>query len=395
MPFTPEQIAKIRQKEAATPEALRRDALSRYTQGWFHVTLNVRGEAPLLGVIMGNADVPDGMPDAPRCALTKLGQAVEKCWNNNPRFYPEADFEVIQIMPEHVHMLIHLKPSNKRHLGIIIRGFMIGCSHGYWDTLGIPWRDMTYEKGVRTPQYNDRDHTRSFRGPALFVRGYNDVEAVTPEEIDTKRRYILDNPRKRLIQGERHLCFRKHRNRHSRNWTLSRALSAIMEDGVFRYDVQRREQAMANVTARLNADSQGICLDHIGAGTLLAAPRKLPLICHRADAPLFERQKAAVVDAARCGTVIVSAFISPRERAIKEQLMQEQLPFIEIIDNGIPERYKGIGRAFYALAEERLCQITPWTYEYQPDVKVTREMCMVMNELVRVITGIADDWWKS
>lgn len=81
MPFTPEQIAKIRQKEAATPEALRRDALSRYTQGWFHMTLNVRGEAPLLGVIMGNADVPDGMPDAPRCALTKLGQAVEKCWN--------------------------------------------------------------------------------------------------------------------------------------------------------------------------------------------------------------------------------------------------------------------------------------------------------------------------
>lgn len=75
--------------------------------------------------------------------------------------------------------------------------------------------------------------------------------------------------------------------------------------------------------------------------------------------------------------------------------MVEQLPFIEIIAGGIPEKYKGIGKAFYALAEERLCQITPWNYQYQRESTISREMCMVMNELARVISGEADDWWKK
>lgn len=395
MPLTPEQIAKIRKKDADTPDALKRNPLLDYTEGWFHVTLNVRGEAPLLGYITGDVHAPDGSANAPRCALTELGKAVEKVWNVNPSFYPGIENHEFQIMPEHVHGLVRLKPGNTKHLGQIIKGFMIGCSHGYWDTLGIPWRAMTYEKGVRTPQYNDRDHTRSFRGPSLFVRGYNDVEAVTAEEIDIKRRYIRDNPRKRLIQGSAHACFRKYRRQHSRNWTSGKALTAVSNDRTFRYDAARRDAAMAAVTARLNTDERGACLDYIGNRSLLAAERKLPLICRRIDAHLFDQQKAAVLQAARDGAVVVSAFISPKERDIMKLLIQEQLPFVEILDNGIPEKYKGVGKSFYALAESRLCQITPWSYKYQQEVTVSREMCMVMNELVRVISGAKDDWWKA
>ena len=128
----------------------------------------------------------------------------------------------------------------------------------------------------------------------------------------------------------------------------------------------------------------------------MAAPRKLPLICHRADAHRFEEQKAAVLSAARDNWVIVSAFISQKERDIKQQLMVEQLPFIEIMDNGFSDKYKGTGKAFYALAENRLCQISPWVYEYQKDgTMVSREMCLVMNELARMISGREDDWWKT
>ena len=45
-------------------------------------------------------------------------------------------------MPEHLHALLHLLPDNKGHLGRIINGLMIGCTHAYWDTLGIQWREM-------------------------------------------------------------------------------------------------------------------------------------------------------------------------------------------------------------------------------------------------------------
>ena len=56
MSLTPKQIAKIRQKEAQTPDALKRNPLNDYTEGWFHVTLNTRGEAPILSYLTGNPE---------------------------------------------------------------------------------------------------------------------------------------------------------------------------------------------------------------------------------------------------------------------------------------------------------------------------------------------------
>ena len=409
MPLTPEQIAKIRQKEAETPDALKRNPLNDYTEGWFHVTLNTRGEAPVLGYLTGDPNAEDGSENAPRCVLTELGRKVEESWNRTPSIYPDVEIIEFQVMPEHVHGLLHLLSGNKKHLGDIIKGFMIGCTHGYWDTLGIPWREMTYVKGVRTPQYNDRDHTHSFRGPALMVRGYNDVEAVTEEEIEIKRQYIRNNPRKRLITRSKPDRFCVMRNGHSENWTLQRALAAVASDPWIGRNPEKCRALQANVNHRLKRqpnDVKELAIDYVGNRALLSAGRKVSLICHRADAPLFEQQKEAVMKAAREGAVVVSAFISPKERDIMKQLMLEQLPFIELMDNGFSNRYKPGGKAFYSTAENRHVQMTCWTYVYRNDnpndnlnqngkqSTISREMCLVMNELVRIISDVKDDWWK-
>ena len=434
MRLTPEQIAKIRQKEAQTPDALKRNPLNDYTEGWFHVTLNTRGDAPVLGYLAGNPEVEDGSENAPRCVLTELGKKVEESWNRNPSVYPGIENIEFQVMPEHVHGLVHLKPENKKHLGEIIKGFMIGCTHGYWDTLGIPWQGMTYEKGVRTPQYNDRDHTRSYRGPALMVRGYNDVEAVTEEEIEIKRQYIRNNPRKRLIARSKPDRFKVVRNGRSKNWTLARVLAAIAADPWIGRNPEKCRMLQDNVIGRLKKslsptypstsspaiprNEEGVkgthitsrqvpevtlYLDYVGNQALLAAERKVSLICHRADAALFEKQKAAVMKAAREGAVVVSAFVSPKERDIMKQLMLEQLPFIELMDNGFSDRYKPGGKAFYSVAENRHVQMTCWEYQYLPEQRnengeqlptISREMCLVMNELARIVSGVKDDWWE-
>lgn len=409
MPLTPEQIAKIRQKEAETPDALKRNPLNDYTEGWFHVTLNTRGEAPVLGYLTGDPNAEDGSENAPRCVLTELGRKVEESWNRTPSIYPDVEIIEFQVMPEHVHGLLHLLSGNKKHLGDIIKGFMIGCTHGYWDTLGIPWREMTYVKGVRTPQYNDRDHTRSFRGPALMVRGYNDVEAVTEEEIEIKRQYIRNNPQKRLITRSKPDRFCVMRNGHSVNWTLQRALAAVAADPWIGRNPEKCRMLQANVNHRLKRqpnDVKELAIDYVGNRALLSAGRKVSLICHRADAALFEQQKEAVMKAAREGAVVVSAFISPKERDIMKQLMLEQLPFIELMDNGFSNRYKPGGKAFYSTAENRHVQMTCWTYVYRNDnpndnlnqngkqSTISREMCLVMNELVRIISDVKDDWWK-
>ena len=98
--------------------------------------------------------------------------------------------------------------------------------------------------------------------------------------------------------------------------------------------------------------------------------------------------------AAREGAVIVSAFVSPKEREIGRLLLMEQLPVIEVCDNGFGDRYKPSGKSFYACAENRLVQISPWNYEYCRDLAVNREVCLVMNEQARVIAGGGDGWWK-
>jgi len=396
MKLTSEQIAKMRQKDAEKPDALKRAPEVDYYHGWFFVTLNTRNEVPVLSICDGDVKKADGEAGAPRCLYTKVGSGVMEAWKRNEAIYPNVEVDIAEAMPEHFHGLIHLLPENNKHLGMIIKGFMVGCSHAYWDTLGIDWRSMRYVKGVRTPEYEDRDHTKSYRGPALFVHGYNDMEPVTENDVEVKRAYIRDQARKRLIQGDKHECFRKYRHQHSHNWTEERCRKAVETDMSFRYDATRREIAMANVLAKLNKDAAGIGLDYIGNRALLYSEKKLPLVCHRADAVHFEEQKAAVLSAARNGWMIVSAFISQKERDIKQQLMVEQLPFIEIMDNGFSDKYKGTGKAFYALAENRLCQISSWTYEYQKDgVTVSREMCLVMNELARMISGREDDWWKT
>lgn len=161
-------------------------------------------------------------------------------------------------------------------------------------------------------------------------------------------------------------------------------------------------------------------LDMVG-NMLLLKRRLLPLVCHRVDAARFEEQKAAVMREAReQQAVIVTACVSPKEREVMKLLQQELLPIIVVMDGGFSQKYKPAGTAFYAVAEGRRLEVSPWEYEYRrremrpvldaqglpmldeqgnpvmeevPDI--TREMCMVMNELVRVISGVADDWWKQ
>lgn len=453
MPLTPEQLAKIAQKDAALPAALKRNATTNYYEGYFFITLNTRNYAPILSFITGRPDAPDDAPDAPACEYTELGRKVMAVWQTVPRFHPQVEIIAAEAMPDHFHGLLRLLPGNRKHLGHLVGSFMGGCTHGYWDTLGIDWRKDRAErlaKGAHAlPPDRDRDHTCSFRGPSLFVRGYNDMEAVTPEQVQTKLRYIREQARRSLIKGTLRDRFLVHRSCTACGWTLDTIRRGLRADRFYAHNPDRLEHILRSLLPRIpmlpaivsasptasssaspsasssasptasssaspsasssaspsasssaspsassSASSPKPLLSYVGCSALLSAERKLPLVCHRSDAPFFERQRDAVLRAAREGAVIVSAFVSPKEREIGRLLLMEQLPVIEVCDNGFGDRYKPSGKSFYACAENRLVQISPWNYEYCRDLAVNREVCLVMNELARVIAGVGDGWWK-
>ena len=418
MPLTPGQLAKIAQKDAALPAALKRNATTNYYEGYFFITLNTRNYAPILSFIMGRPDAPDDAPDAPACEYTELGRKVMAVWQSVPRFHPQVEIIAAEAMPDHFHGLLRLLPGNRKHLGRMVNGFMTACTHDYWDTLDIKWRDMKKDpnKSDRdaSRDWYDRDHTRSFRGPSLFVRGYNDMEAVTPEQVQTKLQYICEQARRALIKGTLRDRFHIHRSCKARGWTLDAIRRGLRADRFYAHNPERLEATLRTLMPRINmqpaatalapaALSSGSSLtsapkpllSYIGCSALLSAERKLPLVCHRSDAPFFERQRDAVLRAAREGAVIVSAFISPKEREIRRLLLMEQLPVIEVYDNGLADRYKPSGKNFYACAENRLVQISPWNYEYCRNLTVNREVCPVMNEMARVIAGTGEGWWKE
>ena len=385
-PLDPRQRFKMEQSQSKLSEALKRDVCANYYEGYFSVTLHVKEKAPVLGEVVGVAGAAAGSKEAPRMELSELGKAVEQCWNEMPKFSPNVTLIEKQVMPEHFHCLLHMTRVEKRHLGRVIGGFMIGCTHAYWDCLGIPWREMPREVKLQ-----DRDHTRSYRGPSLFERGYNDVVPLTKEELKVKINYIRSNPERRLIKRVCHGQFAVLRGKHAKSWNQMRIEKALIEDRYYGRQPAEMAVALQEIMGLVN---EGLGLDLIGNQSLLTGKRLLPLICHRADADLFEQQKEAVMQEARAGAVIVSAFISAREREIRKALMQESLPVIEVTDNGFGQRYKPAGQAFYACARGLLLQLTPWAYKYQRDVKVTRPMCLVMNELVRCICMVNDGWWK-
>ncbi len=390
--LTQKQKDKIDEKMAAMPMALQRDNEVNYKRGYFSITLNTREEVPTFGWVEGH--IGGLKTDMPHVRYSELGEKVMACWKSIPRYHPQVELIAAEVMPEHFHGLLYLKPCGKEHLGRIVNGFMIACTHAYWDILGIAWRDMkkNLAKGERAAahEWQDSDHTHSFRGPTVFVQGYNDVIPITKEEVQTKIEYIHSQAEKRLIKGHNAPCFHIHRGHRSRHWSKETALNAILKDSFFRNNAAACEEAQKKVAERL-LDG----LDWLGNKELLLCAKKLPLVCHRADINLFEQQKAAILAAAQDGAVIVSAFISTKERKIRDLLFAAQLPMIEIINNGVSGRYKPYGKAFYACAENKLVQISPWQYLYQRESTISREMCLVMNELSITICQCHDDWWKK
>ena len=196
-----------------------------------------------------------------------------------------------------------------------------------------------------------------------------------------------------------------HRNAVSQNWTLDAVGRGLLEDNYLNTNEEAFKISWQQNVPLLNRNADNVLLlDYFGSKQLLASKNKVSLICHRADLTIFAQQQEAVLRAARNGWVVVTACVSPNERKIVQMLEAESLPLILVRDNGFHATYQPQVLARNACLANRRVEITPWLFRNQGHLKddkgkniptITRDMCMIMNELVRVISRQPDDWWKK
>lgn len=183
------------------------------------------------------------------------------------------------------------------------------------------------------------------RQPA-FEPGYNDKFIHPGRSLDDVYQYIRQNPYRLAVRQQHPEFFRK-----SRNLTIG------------------------------NQSVQGY-----GNLFLLRNPFKYNLVIHRSDTDNDYRQKLEHCKyLAENGGVIVSPFISPREKQIRKEVEELRGRIIVVHDRVFTEREKPARHDFNLCCNGQLLLIAPTTIDRHEHP--TRSQCIAMNNLASIIAS--------
>lgn len=340
----------------------------------YMLTLVTEGRERSLGTLRWTS----GQPEKAYIEPSTLGRLVERCWNSIADYYPGVKPLALQLMPDHLHGLLFITKEQEAHLGHIVKGFKIGCTHALRDleasapAAGAPGLSATGLSApelsaaeLSAPNYNSANGTangtanRAANGTAggaaanqtegkklrsVFASGYQDSVLTGKGQLERMFAYIADNPQ--------------------------------------RLAMKRLNPERFRIQSLLIA---GRYCQLVGNSELLTNPDKRAVIVHRRytdeeNARLREEWLAC----GERGGVLVSAAIAPKEKEVLREAMNRGYKIILLRENGFPELYKPSGEAFYACAEGILLQISPWNYHTEKRT-ITREQCLLLNALAEKI----------
>lgn len=344
-----------------------------HRKGTYMLTLVLEGRVPLLGRLNGKAEASLGSPDAPRVELSELGRTImrdEFCKINH--FYPQVEVWKVCMMPDHIHMIVRVKEDlpEKKHLGLVVKGFKTGCSRAWWRLNPLPSgksEGTVAALGVEgTVATKGTERTVAAFSPkgcvatvtsaspevlrsVLFEPGYNDKILLHEGQLDNWKAYLDDNPRRLLLKRQKPDLF----------------------------------------TVLQGMEVAGHSCQIVGNRFLLDIPDKMAVIVHRRytdeeNARLREEWLAC----GERGGVLVSAAISPKEKEVLREAMNRGYHIILLRENGFPKLYKPSGEAFDACSEGLLLQISPWEYHMEKKT-ITRAQCLELNAMAERIVGNA------
>ena len=347
--------------------------------GIYHVTLIVPSREPLLGELI----IPDNNPTNAYVKETPLAKQVVSSLLHLYEFYPEVLILQFCVMPDHIHAVIHIRRPMKQGIRSVMRSFWQGvkkygrqyslsCS-SLADGLNSPIDPNIIRDKERTLPNTILDKERTLSNTILdkertLPNTIQDNEQTLPEPIFTERPFIRSLTRRGQLQTMiRYVQMNPERL----------ATKHLMPDYF-------RVQEGIEIAGRMYCG--------VGNAELLQRAKYMPVHVRRTmvdeaehgDNKRLRDYMNGCVIAARKGVVMVSPFISPKEKEVMEVLLKEGLPFIYIADNGFRDYYKPQDSLFDAVARKQVLILSPW--EYDPNKNhVCRAECIEMNKMAEEI----------
>ena len=148
-------------------------------EGMYFVTMCTEDRRCLFGHVVGA-----GPSAGPKVQFNEIGSMVESIWYQIPDHYPGVEIDEFIVMPNHLHGIIRLMPSD-------------GRPQGAAPTFGLPGIIQRF-KSLTTTRYRHgvkQSNWPPFSG-RLWQRGYHDRIIRNESELNKIGQYIVDNPAK-------------------------------------------------------------------------------------------------------------------------------------------------------------------------------------------------------
>ena len=371
--------------------------------GLYHITLTIPDRQPLLGALT----IPDNDPANAKVCRTALGNALVDCLMTIPHHHPEVQVLHFCLMPDHLHAVLYVRRTMPKGIGTLVRGF--------WQAAKKLGRASSFLPNDirRNCQEGKRNCQEGKRNCQEEKRNYQEDRRNCQEGNNTLRNCQEDKEGLGKLREETtQLEARSAALREEMGDEAYYRLEPVFAEMPFIRPMGRRSQLPNTIryidmnpqrlaTKRLKPglfrvqkeiESGGRKYDGVGNTTLLMAEHFMPVhVRHelldeaaRGDNQPLRNYMNGCVLAARQGTIMVSPFISPKEKEVQAVLLAEKHSFIILADNGFREYYKPTDRLFDACASGRVLILSPWPYDANKR-HISRADCMALNAMAEEI----------
>ena len=388
--------------------------------GIYHLTLTVTSRAPLLGKLV----IPNNDPTQARVERTELGQALLDCQRSVMVFHPEIQVLQYCLMPDHLHSIWYVRRPMEQSIRYVAQGFWraakkAGRAHSYLS--GHP-DGLRLADGTSFARLTDGTKDEKENGAAIGAGGGATIEATGGAEIGAGGGAEIEATGAAAI-GAGRPSLSSFAAAVSRENPLCELIGAdayyslppLFTEVPFIRPLSRRGQLQAMISyVQLNPQrlatkrlmpgffrvQQGVTIAgrtyaSVGNIGILQAAHFAAVHVHHewVDAAAQGHPQAlrnymnGCVLAARKGTVMVSPFISPKEKDVLNVLLTEKHPMIVLADNGFRDYYKPSANLFDGVAAGRVLILSPWEYDATKR-HISRADCMELNAMAEEIAAM-------